>query len=87
MITSASHRSRQLARFKKLADEEMISQIWQHVELSDQIWQHEDVEKLVYYESTMNVAEIQKQPAGICDVTDPALKQNSRIPGKSLAAE
>ncbi len=82
MITSASHRIRHLARFKKLADEEMISQIWQHVELSDQIWQHEDVEKLVYYESTMNVAEIQKQPAGICDVTESSFETEQSDSGE-----
>lgn len=70
MITSEPHRDRQLARFKDLADKEMISQIWQHVELSDQIWQHEDIEKLVYYESRISVLEIRKHLAGICDVTE-----------------
>lgn len=70
MITSAPHRDRQLARFKKQADEEMIAQIWQYIELSDQIWQHEDVEKLVYYESKISVPEIRNQLAGICDVTE-----------------
>lgn len=70
MITSVSHRDRQLARFRELADDEMIDQIWQHVELADHLDQYEDIEKLVYYESKMTVREIRERLSGICDVTE-----------------
>ncbi len=70
MITSVWHRDRQIARFKELADDEMIDQIWKNVELTDHIWQYEDIEKLVYYESKISVPQIRKRLAGICDVTE-----------------
>lgn len=82
MITSAPHRDRQLARFKDLADAEMIDQIWQHLELSDHIWQHEDIEKLVYYESKISVPEIRRQLAGICDVTESSFEAEQSDSGE-----
>lgn len=70
MITSVRHRDRQLARFRKLADDEMIDQIWQHIELADHLDQYEDIEKLIYYESKMTVPKIRERLSGICEVTE-----------------
>lgn len=70
MITSAPHRDRQLARFRVLGDEEMIGQIWQHIEIAEHLEQYEDIEKIVYYESQMPVQTIRERLHGICDVTE-----------------
>jgi len=70
MITSALHRDRQLARFRELGDEEMISHIWQYIEIAEHLEQYEDIEKIVYYESEMSVQAIRERLSGICDVTE-----------------
>ncbi len=75
MITSAAHRDRQLARFRELADDEMIEQIWQHIELADHLDQYEDIEKLVYYEAKMSVPKIREQLSGLCDVTESSFEE------------
>lgn len=70
MITSVKHKERQIARFKKLGDAEMVDQIWQRVQLTDRMEQYEDIEKFVYYESKMPVRTIRERLSDICDVTD-----------------
>jgi HAD-superfamily hydrolase, subfamily IIB len=75
MITSAKHRERQIARFKRLSDDEMIEQIWQHIELADDLVQYEDIEKLVYYESKMSVQQIRERLSGVCDVTESSFEE------------
>lgn len=75
MITSAKHRDRQMARFKNLGDEEMIDQIWRHIEITDDLVPYEDIEKLVYYESKMPVQAIRERLSGICDVTESSFEE------------
>lgn len=70
MITSAKNKERQIARFRKLGDEEMIDQIWQRVELTDHMEQYADIEKIVYYESNIPVPVIRERLSAICDVTE-----------------
>lgn len=70
MLTSAQHKERQIARFRKLGDAEMIDQIWQRVQLTDNMEQYEDIEKFVYYESKISVQMIRERLLDICDVTE-----------------
>ena len=82
MITSAHHRDRQLARFRELADAELIEQIWQHIELADHLDQYEDIEKLVYYESKMSVQEIRERLSGLCEVTESSFERAQNDTGE-----
>lgn len=70
MITSASHRDRQIARFRTLGDSEMIDQIWSRVRITENMNQEPGIEKFVYYESKMPVSEIRERLSEICDVTE-----------------
>ncbi len=82
MITSMNHKKRQIARFKNLGDEEMIDQIWQHIELTDHMEQCEDIEKLVYYESQMPVQTIRERLSEICDVTESSFEAEMNDSGE-----
>ncbi len=70
MLTSEKHKKRQMARFRRLGDDEMIDQIWQHLELTDHLEQCKDIEKIVYYESQMPVQSIRERLSDLCDVTE-----------------
>lgn len=82
MITSVSHKKRQMARFQELGDEEMIDQIWQHLELSEHLEQCEGIEKIVYYESQMPVQTIRERLSDICDVTESSFESEKSDSGE-----
>lgn len=82
MITSAGHKERQMARFQELGDEEMIDQIWQHLELSEHLEQCEGIEKIVYYESLMPVQTIRERLSDICDVTESSFESEKSDSGE-----
>lgn len=82
MITSAKHRDRQMARFKDLGDQEMIDQIWRHIEFADDLAQYEDIEKIVYYESKMPVQAIRERLSTVCDVTESSFESEMSDSGE-----
>lgn len=82
VITNEAHWNRQIARFRTLADEEMVDQIWKSIRIEDHMEQDQDIEKFLYYESEVPVEVIRERLSSMCDVTESSFEAAANDSGE-----